>query len=389
MINALTAYIGAKVFDGHTWHNRSALIIEDARVSRIVPDTGLPDTCEIVRLNGGIITAGFVDLQVNGGGGVMLNNTPTVDAIRTICDAHLQFGTTSLLPTLITADQPKTNAAIAAVKAAITGDVAGVLGIHLEGPHLSVARKGAHDPALIRRMETGDCEQLIELAQTLPSLFITVAPEATTHAQITSLSNAGAVVSLGHSDADYETVQGAAQAGASGVTHLFNAMSPLTNRAPGMVGAALDLGALSAGLIADGIHVDPAAIRIAVRSKNEPGRLFLVTDAMATVGSDLDQFTLDGRTIFRRGNRLTLSNGTLAGADLDMISAVRFMVNEIHVDIGEALRMASLYPAQILKRDTEIGSLSSGARADFIHLGDDLQVRGVWRGNQMSNALPT
>ncbi len=382
MKNALTAYIGGAIFDGHTWNSQSELIIEEKHVSRIVPDTNLPDTYEIVRLNGGIITAGFVDLQVNGGGGVMLNNTPTVDTIRTICEAHLQFGTTSLLPTLITADREKTNAAIVAVKDAIASNVGGVIGIHLEGPHLSVARKGAHNPDLIRKMETGDCEQLVKLAHDLPNLFLTVAPEAVTLTQIASLNNAGAIVSLGHSDADYETVQAAVQAGASCITHLFNAMSPLTNRAPGMVGAALDIELLSAGLIADGIHVNPAAIRIAVRAKHGQGHVFLVTDAMATIGTDMNEFNMDGRTILRRNNRLTLPDGTLAGADLNMISAVRFMVNEIHIDIGEALRMASLYPAQILNRDAEIGSLSTGTCADFIHLDQDLQIHDVWRGNE-------
>lgn len=381
MSNTLTAYVGAEIFDGHTRHAHSALLIKDGRVAGIIPYSEVPSGYSVTKLDSGLITAGFVDLQVNGGGGEMLNNASTVDSIRTICDAHLQFGTTSLLPTLITDTIEQTNTAISAVKAAIAKRVAGVIGLHLEGPHLSIARKGAHDPTLIRAMEDDDCHQLCTLAGELPSLMLTVAPESVTNTQITDLSNAGATVSLGHTDADYQTASTAAAAGATCVTHLFNAMSQLGNRAPGLVGAALDTDILYAGLIADGIHVDPAVIRIAIRAKQGSGRLFLVTDAVAPLGTDMKEFTLNGRKILRRNGRLTLSDGTLSGADLDMISAVRFMINEIGLEVDEALRMASLYPAQLLNRDKEIGSLVSGARADFIHLDDQMQIVKVWSGD--------
>ncbi|MBL4873312.1 MAG: N-acetylglucosamine-6-phosphate deacetylase [Rhodobacteraceae bacterium] len=380
MRDVLKAYVGADIFDGHTRHTHSALLINGGRVVDIVPVSEVPDEYTITKLEGGLLTAGFVDLQVNGGGGAMLNTVPTLDSVRTICDAHLQFGTTSLLPTLITGTKEQTDAAISAVKAAIAAGVGGVIGLHLEGPHLSIARKGAHDPALIRAMEDGDCRQLCKLAAELPSLLLTVAPESVTEAQITELADAGATVSLGHTDADYKTARAAASAGATCVTHLFNAMSQLGNRAPGVVGATLDTETLYAGLIADGIHVDPAVIRIAIRAKQGIGRLFLVTDSMAPLGTDMNEFTLDGRKILRRDGRLTLPNGTLAGADLDMISAVRFMVNEIGLDVDEALRMASLYPAQLLNRDQDIGCLLSGARADFIHLDEQMRIQNVWRG---------
>lgn len=382
MSSALNAYLGAEVFDGHTRHPQSALLVKGGRVAGIVHASEVPSDCTVIKLGGGLIAAGFVDLQVNGGGGKMLNNTPTIDSIRTICDAHLKFGTTSLLPTLITDTKEQTNAAILAVKEALAQGLDGVIGLHLEGPHLSIARKGAHDPALIRTMEDEDRDQLCALASELPSLLLTVAPESVTHAQITELSTAGATVSLGHTNADYQTAIAAEAAGATCVTHLFNAMSQLGNRAPGVVGAALDSEELFAGLIADGIHVDPASVRIAVRAKLGKGRMFLVTDAMAPLGTDMEEFTLDGRKILRANGRLTLPGGTLAGADLDMMSAVRFMVNEIGVDVDEALRMASLYPALLLKRDKEIGSLVTGARADFIHLNEQLQITSVWRRNR-------
>ncbi len=379
MSNILKAYVGADILDGLIRHAHSALLIKGGRVVTIVPVSKVPADCEIAELDGGLLCAGFVDLQANGGGGEMLSSASTADSIRTICDAHLHFGTTSLLPTLITDTKEQTNAAISAVKDAVAQGVAGVIGLHLEGPHLSIARKGAHDPALIRSMNDDDCHQLCALAGELPSLLVTVAPESATPAQIADLKNAGATVSLGHSDAEYQTVNAAATAGATCVTHLFNAMSQLGNRAPGMVGAALDSDSLFAGLIADGIHVNPATIRIAVRAKQGAGRLFLVTDSMAPLGTDMKEFTLDGRTILRRDGRLTLSDGTLAGADLDMISAVRFMVNEIGLEADEALRMASLYPAQLLNRDHEIGSLVPGARANLVHLDEHLQIQNVWR----------
>lgn len=381
MNKTATAYIGAEIFDGYTRHTGSALMVKHGRIERIVPESDIPVGCGITEFEGGLITAGFVDLQVNGGGGVMLNNLPGVDTIRTICDAHLKFGTTSLLPTLITTNRSQTDAAILAAKEAVAQGVAGAIGLHLEGPHLSVARKGAHDPAVIRTMDAIDCDKLCALASEIPSLMLTVAPESVTNGQIACLHSAGATVSLGHTDTDYETNKSAMKSGATSVTHLFNAMSQLANRAPGLVGATLDSDAMFAGLIADGIHVDPANIRIALRAKQGPGRIFLVTDAMATIGTDMREFSLDGRRIFRRDSRLTLSDGTLAGADLTMISAVQFIIDEILMDVDEALRMASLYPAQLLNRENEIGSLVSGARADFIHLDNQCQIKSVWRGN--------
>ncbi|HET7412781.1 MAG TPA: amidohydrolase family protein, partial [Pararhizobium sp.] len=196
--------------------------------------------------------------------------------------------------------------------------------------------------------------------------------------QIRHLAQAGIKVSLGHSDAGFATARAAADAGAHLVTHLFNAMSPLAHREPGMVGHALDDGRVHSGLIADGIHVDPAAIGIALRAKRGPGRLFLVTDAMSTIGTDLSSFTLNGRTIFRRNGRLTLADGTLAGADIDMLSAVRFMHETIGLPLDEALRMASLYPAEAVGKSGEIGHLMRGAKGSAIHLTDGLDIASVW-----------
>jgi N-acetylglucosamine-6-phosphate deacetylase len=338
----------------------------------------LPPGCESTRLDGGFLAPGFVDLQVNGGGGVLLNDRPDVEAIGRICVAHAQFGTVALLATLITDTPEITEKTIAAGRAAAAAKVPGFLGLHLEGPHLSLARKGAHDPTLIRPMEEEDLLRLKNAVADLPVLQTTVAPETVTPQQVAALAGAGVVVSIGHSDSSFEMACAAIAAGARQMTHLFNAMSQLGHRQPGMVGAALESQSLYAGVIADGIHVSRHALAIALRAKRGPGRIFLVTDAMATIGTDMTEFTLNGRLIKRSNGRLTLEDGTLAGADLDMISAVRFIHREIGVDLGEALRMASLYPAEAARQERRLGRLRQGAAASFVHLSEDLDIRSVW-----------
>jgi N-acetylglucosamine-6-phosphate deacetylase len=374
------ALAGARIFDGEAWHDDAALVVRDAMVEGIVGRDAVPADAEIRDLEGGLIAPGFVDLQVNGGGGVMLNDHPDVASIRAICAAHAPFGTTALLPTLITDTPQITAAAVAAGRQAAMEKVPGFLGLHLEGPHLSVARKGAHDPKLIRPMTEADLTALIAARKALPVLLTTVAPESVRPQQVAAIAAAGVVVSIGHTDTSYATARAFAEAGATMATHLFNAMSQIGNREPGVAGAAIDLGGVHAGLIADGIHVDPATIRIALRAKQRPGKIFLVTDAMATIGTDMATFTLNGRTIYRKDGSLRLADGTLAGADLDMISAVRFMHRVIGLDLAEALRMASTYPAEAVGQAHRLGRLAKGAAADIVALSDALDVKGVWIG---------
>nr|WP_202310107.1 N-acetylglucosamine-6-phosphate deacetylase [Mesorhizobium sp. L-8-10] len=378
MIHAIKA---AAIFDGESWHDDAVLVHRDGIVDAVVPAADLPGSADVVELDG-MLVPGFVDLQVNGGGGVMLNDRQDVETIRTICTAHARFGTTALLPTLITDTPEVTRAAVEAGAGALAARVPGFLGLHLEGPHLSLSRKGAHDPMLIRPMLDADEAALIAAHEKVPVLLTTVAPESVEPARIARLAQAGIVVSLGHSDTSYGRAVACAEAGASMATHLFNAMSQIGNREPGLVGAAIDAGAFSAGLIADGIHVDAATIRIAVKAKNGPGHIFLVTDAMATIGTEMASFTLNGRRITRSGGKLTLDDGTLAGADLDMISAVRFMHRTIGLELGEALRMASLYPARAMKVDASHGRFVNGARADIVHLTDGLDIGNVWIGGE-------
>ena len=377
-MTALTAITGARIFDGDLWHEDSALLIEDGKVVAIAALRDVPADARTVPMDGLSLVPGFIDLQVNGGGGVLLNEQPDLEGIRTICAAHARFGTTALLPTLITDNREVTARTIAAGLAAHDAAVPGFLGLHLEGPHLSIARKGAHDPALIRPMEQADVDHTIAARKGLEAVLMTLAPENATNAQIAALHAAGITVSLGHSDCSYETASSAVDDGAHMMTHLFNAMSPLGNREPGMVGTALDLGHLHAGLIADGFHVHPAAIRVALRAKRGPGRIFLVTDAMSTIGTDMTSFFLNGRKIFREGGRLTLADGTLAGADIDMASCIRYMRDVVGIDLEEALRMASLYPAEAIGMTGRKGRLTHGHDADFAVIDAGVNVLSTW-----------
>ena len=375
------AITGARIFDGAEWHDRMALVIEDGKVEGLIAADSPTDAIR-VPADGAMIVPGFLDLQINGGGGALLNETPTVEAIRTICTTFAQFGTTACLPTIVTDTVPVNEATIAAGIAAVEQGVPGFLGLHLEGPHLAVSRKGAHDPKLIRPMDESDLQRIVEARRRLPNLLITVAAETVGPEQISRLTAAGVTVSIGHSDGTYAQVKAAAEAGATMVTHLFNAQSQIGNREPGVVGAALDLPQLSAGLIADGIHVHPASIGIALRAKRGPGRIFLVTDAMSITGTDWTEFELTGQMAYRKDGALRLADGTLAGADLTMVDAIRYMHGTVGLSLDEVLRMASLYPAQALRIEATYGHLQRGARADFAILADDLSVRSTWIGGE-------
>ncbi|MCP4183107.1 MAG: N-acetylglucosamine-6-phosphate deacetylase [Hyphomicrobiales bacterium] len=377
-MSVFRAIIGCEIFDGKLAYENSALIISGPRIVGIVEHSNLPTDCQVTELDGGLIAPGFIDLQVNGGGGVLLNERPDVDAIKLMCASHAEFGTTAMLPTLISDSPQITRRAIEAGIEAYQQSVPGFIGLHLEGPHLSKPKHGAHKPSFIREMEAADVQLLMMAAGKLPYLLVTLAPESVTNEQIKELSNAGVIVSLGHSNASYLEAETAIDAGARCVTHLFNAMSPLNHREPGIVGAALNIGSVYTGLIADGIHVDPVAISVALAAKKGPGQIFLVTDAMSTIGTKIKSFKLNDRTIYRQNGCLKLADGTLAGADLDMITAVRYMQDIIGVSRFEAIRMASSYPANCIQASNEFGNLRSGAFANIVHLSDENHVEQTW-----------
>ena len=367
-LHSLT-FLNGPVFDGTTLRGGLAARFKDGALVALGPEAEVGRAGAVVDLEGDILSPGYVDLQVNGGGGVMLNDDPSVGTLHRIAGAHRGLGVAALLPTLITDTAEKSRAAIAAVGQAVRERVPGIAGLHLEGPHLSQARKGAHDARLIRPMETADLEMLLAAAQDLPVLKITLAPESVTVEQVQALSRAGVLVSLGHTDAGFETCERYVAAEARCVTHLFNAMSQLGNREPGLVGAALAHGAVSAGVIADGIHVHPQSLRAAWAAKTGPGKLFLVSDAMAVAGTDATDFALEGRVIRREGGRLTLQDGTLAGADLDLTTAVRVLTDTVGVPLAEALAAATSVPAGLIGR-ADLGHLTLGRKLhEVIRIG--------------------
>ncbi|MCK0143899.1 N-acetylglucosamine-6-phosphate deacetylase [Aliiroseovarius sp. F20344] len=368
----VVTFRGGRIFDGVRFHDDHAICFEGGKLAGFGPEDTLPDRGEVIDLSSDILSPGFLDLQVNGGDGIMLNDDPSVETLRRMSRAHRALGVTQFLPTLITDTPENTRATINATIDAIREGVPGIAGLHLEGPHLSVIRKGAHDADLIRPMEPEDLAVLIEVADSLPCLKVTIAPENVTEAQVTALADAGVLVSLGHTDADYQTCRRYFDAGARCVTHLFNAMSQLGNREPGLVGAALSRGAVSTGLIADAIHVHPESIRAAWAAKTGPGRIFLVSDAMAVAGSDAKSFQLNNRTICRQDGRLTLEDGTLAGADLDLITAVRVMVKQVGVPLEDALNAATHTPAALIGAPLIAPSSVACELADLIRISEDL-----------------
>lgn len=369
----MTVLAPTRLFDGQRLLTGLAVAIRDGRIAAILPvDRASPAT----RLQGTLAPA-FVDLQVNGGGGLMVGRGTDGAALRHICATHQRLGCAGVLPTLIT-DTPDTTAQVidAGIRAVGTP---GFLGLHLEGPHLDPRRHGAHDPALVRPMRPEDLARLCDAARALPVLMVTLAPEAATPDQIATLSRAGVVVSLGHTDCNHDTARAAMAAGARCVTHLFNAMSQLGHRAPGLVGAVL-AGNARAGLIADGIHVHPAAMRAALAARQDG--IFLVTDCMGFAGTTLTAMSLNGRTIHRRDGRLTLDDGTLAGADLRMDEAIRILVGQVGIAPERALAMATAESARAVGLSDDYGALRQGGRADLVLLDDDLALQSVWIGGR-------
>jgi N-acetylglucosamine-6-phosphate deacetylase len=371
------AVFAERIFDGRRWHSHAAVLMRAGRVHGLAPWGEVPDDWPRQCLpNGAVLAPGFIDLQVNGGGGVLLNDDPTTDAMRAIARVHRRYGTTGCLPTFITDSLQQTQAAIAAARSA--ADTCGVLGLHLEGPFISPARPGIHRADHIADADLRDLDWLADLAGAGRSV-VTLAPERLPDGFLRSLAATGIRISVGHSEATAETVMHAIDDGITGVTHLFNAMPPFAGRAPGIVGAALADARLTASIIVDGIHVDPIAVQAAFAAKSA-NAVALVTDAMPTVGSALDQFGLMGRIISLKEGRLSAKDGTLAGAHLDMASAVRNAVRLAKLPLEDALSSASLTPARFLGLEHERGALIRGARADMVALTATLDVIGTWLG---------
>jgi N-acetylglucosamine-6-phosphate deacetylase len=368
-----------RIFDGQRWHNDAVLVIDRGMVQRIAPRGQSPVDWPIEVMPAGTMLApGFIDLQVNGGGGILLNDGATPDAMRAIARAHRRYGTTSCLPTLISDTRAKARAAIAAAKSLDGAD--GILGVHLEGPFISRSRPGIHRADCIVEAANDDLDWLGELSG-VGSSMVTLAPECVPAGFVKTLAASGIRVSVGHSEASAEILIRAIDDGLGGVTHLFNAMPALSAREPGIVAVALTDERLTPGIIVDGIHVDPRVARAAFSSGNG-SNIALVSDAMPTVGTGQDHFELMGRQIQLRHGRLVSESGTLAGAHLDMASAVRNAVNLVGISLDEALRAASLVPARFLGIEHERGTLAAGARADVVALTANLDVITTWIAGQ-------
>lgn len=374
------ALVNGKIFlgkqeSGNAWLSNHAVIIDGEKIIALCAADNLPaGVTATIDLQNQRLIPGLIDTQVNGGGGVLFNDAPTVETLRVMGEAHRQFGTTGFYPTLISDDLSVVAKAIAAVAQAIAEKVPGVLGIHLEGPFLNPERKGVHDASKFKIIDEAAFELLTSLK--VGKTLITIAPELTTPEMIARFVAAGVVVAAGHSAANYEQTKTALAAGLSSFTHLFNAMQPLTSREPGMVGAALENANSWCGIIVDGFHVHPASLKVAHQAK-ATGKMVLVTDAMPSVGAANKNFMLNGELIRCDNGKLSTASGTLAGSDLDMISAVKNTVELVGIELDEAIRMASTYPAAMMG-ESNLGTINPGYTASMVLIDDDYKVIRSW-----------
>lgn len=375
----METYFVGSLFDGEKIITNQLIRVNEGKIVRIENSAKSDIKARNAHQLSGLLSPGFVDLQVNGGGGVLFNQAPSVETLQTIVTAHRAFGTTSLLATLITDQLSVIKRAADSVSELSHMPFSGVVGIHFEGPHLSVPKKGIHPESFIRSVSDAELAQYSR--KDLGKVKVTVAPEIVPVDIIQDLVAQGVTVFLGHSNACADTVMQAIEAGASGFTHLFNAMSPITGREPGMVGCALLDDTVYCGLIVDLLHVHPLNCQLAIKTKSA-NKLILVTDAMGHVGSKQDVHRYFDTEIIRKDNKLTTPDGTIAGSNLDMASAVRNTHKELRVPACKALTMATTTPAECIGLADKIGRIAPGYQADFVLLDDDLKVTSTWAGGQ-------
>jgi len=370
-----SAFCNAKILGGDGWLTDHAVLVRNGVIDAIVISSDVPQGAELFDLDGNILLPGFIDVQVNGGGGTLFNADPTVEGITAIMAAHRTFGTTGMLPTIISDDLGVVARAITAVDTAIEAGVPGILGIHIEGPFLSKAKKGAHDADKFRKLD----DEAIALLSSLKNgkTLVTLAPEETSPDMIQKLVANGVIVSAGHTNATCEEARAGLNASITGFTHLYNAMSQITGREPGVVGAALADTNSYAGIIVDKHHVARESLQAAIRAKGVD-HMMLVTDAMPTVGAADKSFALSGMQVRAQNGRCVLSDGTLAGSDLDMASAVRNARDWLGLPLEDAARMASTVPVEFLGLSETHGSIEAGKQANFVLVDEALQVQRVW-----------
>lgn len=370
------AFVNGRVLGERGFESGLSVVVEDGYIVAMVHGPA-PGGAEVVDMRGEYLVPGFIDTQVNGGGDVLFNDAPTVAGLRRIAAAHRRFGTTAMMPTLISDDVAVMLRAIEAVREAIAQNVPGIVGIHLEGPYLAAARKGVHNPDKFHTPGDDELDAIASLG--VGKTMLTLAPERFDNATLRALAARGVLLCAGHTAADYERLREAFAHGVRGVTHLFNAMTPLGSREPGGVGACIENPDVWCGVIVDGEHVHDASLRIAIAAKPR-GKIMLVTDAMPPVGGEQEDFVLYGQTMTCRNGKCTTADGTLAGSALDMAGAVRNTVQRLGLPLEEACRMASAYPADFLGLGHAYGRIAPGYRADLVALDAGLRVTDSWIG---------
>jgi len=373
------AFTNGRILTDRGFETDVTVLVEDGHIVAVVPGPP-PKDAEVIDLAGRYLVPGFIDTQVNGGGDVLFNDEPTVEGLHRIAAAHRRYGTTGMLPTLISDDVEVMRRAIDATRDALAQQVPGVLGVHLEGPYLNAARKGVHDPSKFHTPDAAELDLVASLGRDGVTL-VTLAPERFDATTLRALAQRGVVIAAGHTAANYEQLRDGFANGITGITHLFNAMTPMNSREPGAVGAALENPDAWCGLIVDGFHVHDATLRVAIAARPR-GKMMLVTDAMPPVGGEREAFSLYGVEMICRDGQCTTADGTLAGSALDMASAVRNTVQRLGLPLEEACRMASQYPAEFIGLGGDLGRIAPGYRADLVVLDDALQVQGSWIGGK-------
>ncbi|NOI00309.1 N-acetylglucosamine-6-phosphate deacetylase [Vibrio kanaloae] len=367
------ALSNCKIYTGSDVLTDHAVVIENELIKKVCPISEMPEGIEIRDLNGANLSPGFIDLQLNGCGGVMLNDEITADTMQIMHKANLQSGCTSFLPTLITSSDEDMRAVITAAREYHNQYQNQSLGLHLEGPYLNVAKKGIHNVDHIRKSDSDMIELICENSDLVAK--VTLAPELNDPEHIERLHKAGVVVSIGHTNATYAEARQGFESGITFATHLFNAMTPMVGREPGVVGAIYDTPEVYAGIIADGFHVDYANIRIAHKIKGE--KLVLVTDATAPAGANMEYFIFVGKKVYYRDGKCVDENGTLGGSALTMIEAVQNTVEHAGIALDEALRMATLYPATAIGVESKLGRIKKGMVANLAVFDRDFNVKAT------------
>lgn len=367
------ALVNGRIYSGHEVLDNHAVVVADGLIARVCPRESLPANIEQRDMAGAMIAPGFIDLQLNGCGGVQFNDSLdalSIETLETMQRANEKSGCTSFLPTLITSSDALMKRAIETMRAYLQKHQHQALGLHLEGPWLSKAKKGTHDPALIRLPDAAMVQYLCDNADVITK--VTLAPENAGSEVIRQLTDARIIVSAGHSNATYEEAKAGFSAGVRFATHLYNAMPTFAGREPGLIGALFDSPDVYCGIIADGLHVHYANVRNAKRIKGD--KLVLVTDATAPAGADISEFIFAGKTIYYRDGLCVDENGTLSGSALTMIEAVQNSVEHVGIALDEALRMASLYPARAMGVERQLGSIEAGKIANLTVFTRDFKI---------------